>query len=700
MPDLLYELGTEQLPASYIEPALEQLRENLERLLTQNRLPTAAIHTAGTPRRLTVAATNVPERQGTIVEQIVGPPAKVAFDSKGNPTPAAKGFAKSQNVPLEDLKVVETDRGPYVAAVRQKEGRTAMEVLPQLLAELAKATGFPKSMHWVSGGMEFARPIRWLVALFGDQVVPVTLNGLHAGRSTHGHQFLAPAPIDLTDASFKAYVDRLRRACVLVDPHERRQLIRSQINDILRGHGAVLSDEALLNEVTNLVEHPCALEGSFDEEFLELPAPVLTAAMKEHQRYFPVRNGRGELLPRFVVVSDRGPEQRKTVLEGNERVLRARLADARFFWNEDRKSRLEERVPMLKDVVFLGGLGDNLMRTQRLEGLCRRIAARMQLPTPQAERCARAAHLCKADLLTGLVGEFPSLQGVVGRELALHQGETSEVARAIAEHYLPAGADDHLPASTEGTILALADKLDVIVGCFSLGLLPTGSKDPYALRRNAQGILLILEQKALDLGLKYLLGLAKEQYRSAGVECSDQALADAEDFFRDRLYQSAIERGFRHDFVRAVLAAGYDNVRDFWARLNALQGCASRPWWPELVEVVDRTYRIQRDVERLPELREDLLTEPEEKELAEALRTGQERVLAAFSDEKYLEGAELYCSLFARKVHVFFDRVFVNVEDEALRLNRKSLCAQVYRLFATRFADLYLIEVAERGAAQ
>ena len=289
---------------------------------------------------------------------------------------------------------------------------------------------------------------------------------------------------------------------------------------------------------------------------------------------------------------------------------------------------------------------------------------------------------------------------MVGRELALHEGEPSEVAEAMAEHYLPAGADDSLPASTEGTVLALADKLDVIVGCFALGLLPTGSKDPYALRRNAQGILLILEQKGLDVGLNYLLGLAGEQYRSGGVQCSDEALAGAQEFFRDRLYQNAIERGFRHDFVRAVLAAGYDNVRNFWARLNALQGCASRPWWPELVEVVDRTYRIQRDVDRLPELRQDLLTEPEEKELAEALRTGRDLVLAAFEEERYAEGAELYCSLFARKVHVFFDRVFVNVEDEALRLNRKALCGEIYRLFAARFADLYLIEVAEQAASQ
>ncbi|KPK59633.1 MAG: hypothetical protein AMK73_08520 [Planctomycetes bacterium SM23_32] len=312
-------------------------------------------------------------------------------------------------------------------------------------------------------------------------------------------------------------------------------------------------------------------------------------------------------------------------------------------------------------------------------------------------RVRRAARLCKADLLTGLVGEFPSLQGVVGRELARAAGEPEPVAAAIAEHYLPAGAEDALPATLEGSVLALADKLDVIVGCFSLGLLPSGSQDPYALRRNALGVLLIIEGRGLALRLSELLEAAREVARARGIECSDQAAAGIREFFRDRLYHAAIERGFRHDFVRAVLAVGCDDVRDFWARLGALGECAEQAWWPALVELVDRTYRIQRDVERVEPVRKELLREPLEKELAAALRASGSEIAAMFRDGDYVAAAQRYCSVFARLVHDFFEEVFVNVEDAALRVNRKSLCGAVYHLFARPFADLYLIETAEGG---
>jgi len=692
MPELLYEIGTEQLPASYIEPALEQMRSELKRLLAENRLPPGATRTAGTPRRLTVAAADVPERQAPLVEETVGPPAKVAFQEDGTPTKAAVGFARSQDIAVEELRIKDTQKGPYVVAAKEKEGATALEILPDILLELTRSISFPKSMHWVADGIEFARPVRWLVALFGDQVLPLTLNGVQTGRRTFGHAFLSPGALELKDASFRSYDQLLRCGFVIAQPEERRELIRKQINDVLPPGSAALADEALLHEVANLVEYPSALQGSFDEEFLSLPAPILTAAVKEHQRYFPVCGADGRLLARFIAVSDRDAAHSGTIREGNERVLRARLEDARFFWSEDRKTPLEERVPMLKDVVFLGGLGNNLQRTERLTGLCTQMARKMALPAQQVEACARAAHLCKADLLTGLVGELPSLQGIVGRELALDQGEAPQVANAIAEHYRPAGADDSLPDSMPGTVLALADRLDVILGCFTLGLLPSGSKDPYALRRNAQAILLILEGKELKLSLRELLALAREQYETGGITCDDEVPAAIEKFFGDRLYNMAIERGVRHDFVRAVLAAGFEDVRNFWVRLRALVQCAEREWWPALVELVDRTFRIQRDVQELPPLREDMLQEPLEIEVARILIAERDGIVRAFEDERYLEAAELYSSRLAQKVHEFFEEVFVNVEDHKLRLNRKSLCAEIYRLFASHFADLYLIE--------
>jgi len=694
MADLLYEIGTEELPAGYIEPALQQLAALAGRLLQDSRLSAASIRTAGTPRRLVLAASGIPDRQRPVVVKSIGPPARAAFDSSGAPTAAALGFARSKGVPPEALKVEQTPKGPYVVAEVEERGKNAAEVLPELLVRATAGISFPKSMRWEPSGFQFARPIRRLVALLDEEVLPVSLAGLRAGRITAGHPFLAPGPIELKNASFENYLALLRDAFVIADPAERRDATRKQVNELLGRHGARLQDEELLAEVANMVEHPHAVEGEFDPEFLSVPAPVLRAAMREHQRYFHVSDAEGRLLARFVTVCDRTPGQDATVREGNERVLRARLEDARFFWEEDSRRGLEELVPKLAQVVFLGGLGNNLQRQERLAELASKIAERAG-DADLRRRVRRAAGLCKADLLTGLVGEFPGLQGVVGREIALAQGEDPRVAAAIAEHYMPTGADGELPESPEGTALALADKMDTIVGCFSIGLLPSGSQDPYALRRNALGVLLMLERERTGLGVGELVEMARATCREHGIECDDDAAARILDFFRDRLYNAAIERGFRHDFVRAVLAAGHEDVRGFWARLDALVECSRRAWWPALVELVDRTYRIQRDAEGIGPVSDELLREPLEKALASALKEHAGAVTAAFAQGDYVGAAERYCAVFARLVHEFFDEVFVNVEDERLRHNRKSLCAQVYHLFADSFADLYLIESAE-----
>jgi len=679
MPDLLFEIGTEEIPAGYVGPALRQLAAELERLLKESRLPPSSVRTAGTPRRLTAAAAGVPDAQPSLQGRTVGPPASVAFDPEGNPTEAAEGFARSRNVPVESLTVVETEKGPYLAAVTEEAGRPALEVLPGVMEKAVRAISFPKAMRWSSSRFEFARPVRWILALFGEHVVHVEINGVKAGRATRGHSFLAPDASALRGASFDDYAQALRERYVIVETSERREEIRRQIEEKLGQQGAASIDEDLLDEVTNLVEWPHAVECSFDERFLSLPVPILVAAMKEHQRYFPVRDAAGNLLARFITVSNRTAHQETTVREGNER-----------------KTPLDERVSLLKDVVFLANLGNNLERTERLERLATGIAERMGLSAGQIEHVRRAAHLCKADLLTDLVGEFPSLQGVVGRELAREQGEPEAVACAIAEHYLPAGASDRPPASDVGAALALADKLDVIVGCFSLGLLPTGSQDPYALRRNAQGVLQIVETKELTLSQNELLDLSRDAYAGSNVECPDEAIEGVRDFLRDRLYHMALDRGYRHDFVRAVQAAGFDDVRNFWLRLEALVKCTGHAWWPGLVEVVDRTFRIQRDLEESPVLRDELLHEPEEKELVALLRDNQQELEACFDAERYEDAAEAYCALFAGPVHEFFDKVFVNVEDAAVRTNRKSLCGIIYHLFADNFADLYLIESADR----
>jgi len=723
MSDLLFEIGTEEIPAGYIEPALDQLARAVERLLAENRLAADSVRATGTPRRLTVAASGVPDQQPPVTQETVGPPAGVAFNKDGSPGKAAIGFAKAQGVRPESLTVRETDKGPYVVASVQKEGAPALQLLPGLLRQAVESLSFPKSMVWPmrnrdagapprseSGrAFRFARPIRWIVALLGSEIVPVEIAGLRAGRTTYGHPFLAPGPIQLQDASFDAYCEALEHAFVIVDLKARRETIRAEITRLLSRHGSSLSEEALLEEVTNLVEYPHALEGSFDEALLELPACVLEAAMKEHQRYFPVRDGKGKLLAHFICVSNRSGACERTVRQGNERVLRARLEDAKFFWEDDRRMALAERVPLLKDVVYLGGLGNNLQRTERLQALAARIAEMMGLTGEQIGHVRKAAYLCKADLLTGLVGEFPSLQGQVGRELALHEGEPEAVADAIAEHYRPSGADGEPPSGAVGIALALADKLDVIAGCFALGLLPSGSQDPYALRRNALGILLTIETRQLDLNLRELERAAVEALKRQAPELSlgefKAQAAEMLEFFRERLYHAAIDRGYAHDLVRATLAVGFDrevpganlnyNVLRFWTRLEALRECAERDWWPALVELVDRTFRIQRDLTERAGVREELLREQEEKDLWDTFKASRDALGRQFAEERYAEAAESYSSALAEKVHVFFDKVFVNVEDEALRRNRKSLCGEIYHLFADRFADLYLIETAE-----
>jgi len=697
MPDLLYEIGTEELPAGYLEPGLAQLADQLRQRLEDARLAPTDIITAGTPRRMTVAVRGIPDSQPPETTRIVGPPAKVAFDDAGNPTAAAHGFARSKGVSLESLRVEESDKGPYVVAVVEHKGQPAADLLPAILAEATAAVSFPKSMLWESGGFTFARPIRGIVALLDERVLPVRLADVEAGRATQGHPFLSPGPIELADASYDAYRIALREHYVIVDVAERRETIREQIDTIMQAYGTHVEDMRLLEEVTNMVEWPCAVEGVFDDHFLRVPAAVLSAAMKGHQRYFPVRDGDGGLLPRFITVSNRGPEQADLVREGNERVLLARLEDAKFFWEEDKETRLDDLAARLEGVVFLAGLGNNLQRTERLVALAGRIAEMMGPPT-SVEHVQRAARLCKADLLTGLVGEFPSLQGIVGCELALAQGEDATVARAMAEHYLPVGADDALPASPEGSALALADKLDVIVGCFSLGLLPSGSQDPYALRRNALGILLIIEKNGLDLHLGDLVQAARDIAAQHDIRCDDEAGAKILDFIRDRLYNTAIDRGARHDFVRAVLARGADDVKGFWDRLAALEECSKRPWWPALVELVDRTYRIQRDVEEIAPLRKELLQEPLEQQLAAALAGCQDEVKELFAGGDYVGAAERYASALSQLVHDFFEEVFVNVDDQAVRLNRKSLCGWVYHLFADAFADLYVIETTGETA--
>ena len=713
MSDLLIEIGCEELPAGYIIPALEQWSKLVTDALQEHRLvaasragdsrrpersyedslsPPLQARTAGTPRRLAVFVPGVRAAQEDVVVEVSGPPAKVAFDANGQPTRAAIGFAKTQGVDPKDLKVKTTTKGDYCVVSKHIAGRSARDVLAEVLPKTIAAIRTPKSMRWVVGGITFARPFRMLLALLDGDVIDFELNGVRTGRETVGHPFLSPERVSLPKADWDAYLAELRKHHVFADIPERRAIIEKKITDCLAGYGSKLEDQELLDEVTNLVEFPNIVVGSFDETFLAVPEPVLVESMRSHQRYFPIRDAAGKLLPKFIAVSNRDDRYSGNIREGNERVLKARLADAQFFLHEDTRVSLESRLERLKGVTFQAQLGSYYEKVQRLRSLAETLAAQAGLPPEQRALCVRAAELCKNDLVTSMVGEFPSLQGQVGREYALRDGEPREVAEAIAEHYMPRSADGALPQTTIGCILSLAEKFDTMLGCFSVGLAPTGSQDPYALRRAAQGILRILMEREIPLPLSFGVAeanklQAKGLPQAEGVE--DRVLS----FLRDRLYNYFTDKACRYDQVNAVLATGFDDVRDVRARLDAIATLAGDPGWEELVTVVQRTWNIIRNVEVAAEVDERLLEAPEEKELWQIILTNERQVSELAEQRKYVEASRLFAQAFVKTVHRFFEKVFVNVDDPAVRQNRLALMKRINSLYTRRIADLSQIVV-------
>ncbi|MHB8918801.1 MAG: glycine--tRNA ligase subunit beta, partial [Desulfocucumaceae bacterium] len=487
MKDFLLEIGTEEMPARFVGPALQQLKELAGNQLREKRIQFEQVRAVGTPRRLAVYTTGLAESQQPLVKEVKGPALKVAYNSSGEPTPAVLGFARSQRVDMASLVVKPVGPVEYVFARKSEQGRPTAEVLAQICPELIAGLHFPKPMRWGDLEFRFARPIRWILALYGNAVVRFSLAGLEAGRTTLGHRFLSRGPLTLNDA--RDYFGEMKKAFVVVDPEERKQLIRSQVEAAAKSEGGrVEEDEELLDEVTNLVEYPTAFVGSYDQAFLRLPKEVPVTVMREHQRYFPVTGSDGGLLPRFIGVRNGITEHIDTVRAGNEKVLRARLADGAFFWDEDLKVPLADRAGSLKKVIWQESLGTVYDKVERVTGLALFIGEKLGAGNDLLGIIKRAAAICKADLVTNMVYEFPELQGVMGREYALRSGEIRDVAQAIFEHYLPRFAGDILPSTQGGRVLSLADKMDTLAGCFAVGIQPTGSQDPYALRRQALGI--------------------------------------------------------------------------------------------------------------------------------------------------------------------------------------------------------------------
>ncbi len=487
--DFLLEIGTEEIPASYIQPALDAMATMLSKFFSAQRIDHGIIQTMATPRRLAWVIKDVAEKQEAQTVEITGPPKDVAFDEAGKPTQAAIGFAKSQGVTPEELQVKQTSRGEYLIVSRHETGASTAELLSGVLADLIGNIPFPKSMRWGDLKVTFARPIHWIVALLGQKVVPFTYGNITSGSTSYGHRFMSPGPFEVTDIN--GYVDGLRERFVIVDIEERRERIRQIVAACAKEKkGHIREDEDLLAEVVQLAEYPTAVCGSFDQHYLELPQEVLITAMRAHQRYFAVLDDSDKLMPYFVTVNNTLTRDPQIVALGNERVLRARLEDARFYYVEDQKVSLDDRVEELKEVVFHSKLGTSYEKLERFKVLAEYMAD--QLAPEDKETVSRAAYLCKADLVTGTVGEFPELQGIMGRAYARLAKEKDDVALAIYEHYLPTHAGGQLPTGVAGSLVSIADKLDTIVGCFGVGQIPTGTADPFALRRQALGIIRII----------------------------------------------------------------------------------------------------------------------------------------------------------------------------------------------------------------
>jgi glycyl-tRNA synthetase beta chain len=676
--DLLFEIGAEEIPAGFVPPALEQLERDLARALDDARLVHGAVKAVGTPRRLAVWARDVAPRQADARSEALGPPVAHAFDAEGKPTAAALGFARSQGVDPSALGRVQTPKGERLAVTKVEKGRRAEQVLPALLERLVAGLRFRKSMRSRWDEVTFARPVRWLVALHGGRPLKVRFGEVVSGKATHGHRFKAPGAIALKGTP-EDYVARLRKAFVVVDPAERRAAVEREVARAAKAAGGrVLENPGLVDEVTFLVETPTAIAGEFEKQNLELPREVVISEMRNHQRYFAVVDGAGKLKNRFVAVAGTPVKDPKVARHGYERVLRARLADARFFFEEDRKKTLGERVEALGRRTYQARLGSELQRVQRIERIASRLATALGKEALLPD-LAQVARLAKADLTTGMVGEFPELQGVMGGHYARLEGMKPEIAEAIEDHYKPIGASGEMPRGDLGALVGLADRLHQLVGIIGVGEKATGAADPFGLRRAAIGILRIL----LDRGYHLSLSSAVDETVAAfaGVQLQKDVAAPVLDFVRGRL-RALWSDEHPSDLVDAVLAAGWDDVVDARERLVALAEVRSRPDFVPLAVAFKRVANIQEKGGAggaQPDL--VLFREVAEGKLHSVIAEVKARVGAEKRARNYVAALRTIAEI-KPAVDEFFEKVLVMAEDEAIRRNRLALMREVSSLFA------------------
>jgi glycyl-tRNA synthetase beta chain len=682
MKTLLLEIGSEEIPAGYIGPALEALSGNLLKKLDDARVDHGAAKVYGTPCRLAVSVADVADRQESVTEEVVGPPEKVGFDDKGNPTVAAEKFAEKLGIPVASIRVKETPKGRYLCAEKTEDGVDTASLLKEVLPSVISATPFPKTMKWKDYDFYFARPVHSVLALLGEAVVSFKIEDIQSDRQVFGHRFMKPGKIRLDRP--EEYEETLRSAHVIADFKKRREEVAAEIAKAAeKAGGKVLDDPELLDIVTNLVEYPAPVAGRFDDEFLELPDEVLITAMREHQKYFAVVDDAGKLKSSFIAVNNTVARDMDLVARGHERVIRARLADAQFFYRGDLKESGDARLEKLKGVLFQAKLGTMYEKVMRIRDVAAFIADAVD-GGELGKDVDRTAVLAKTDLVSEMVGEFPKLQGIMGRVYAAVSGEADPVAMGIEEHYRPTHSGGKLPDTLTGAVVAIADKIDSICGCFSVGLIPTGASDPYALRRQGIGIVQIMLDKGFTFSLKALIRKSASLF---GTDRVDKTVDEVYEFLKSRMVNLLSEEGYAKDVIQAVLEVSVDHVPDAWNRVKALESLKKDADFEPLAAAFKRVVNILRKAghEGKADADEGLFEHESEKTLLAACRRIQRKTAEDMAKGEFEQALRDIAGI-RTQVDAFFDDVMVMVDDAKIRENRLSLLSQVAALFED-FAD-------------
>ncbi len=705
MNKVILEIGTEEVPSVYIDRALVDLKNSTINQLQQLNIEYGNIQTFGTPRRLIVYIKDIKSQQKDVFKNIKGPSKTIAFDRDGNLQKPAIKFAQSNDVKPEELITEKTNKGNYLFAIKLIKGGKTESLLPEICLKLITGLNFPKSMRWGETSLRFIRPIRWLLALYNEGIIPFNFETVSSDRYTYGHRLLSPKPVAIN--SVDDYFDMMKECFVIIDPEKRKQIIYNQIIEIIeRDYGKEFIDEMLLDEVKNLVEYPRVLLGRFDKNYLELPSEVLKAVMIKHQKYFPVYSGEGVLSPFFfVVINGNDDRYKKTIIQGNERVLKARLEDAKFFYQEDQKvtenniKPLDRNIEKLKDVVYQENLGSMYDKVGRLIALTEKLGEKLQVSSHLSKTIRRSAQLCKSDLVSEMVKEFPELQGTMGKEYAFLQGEDQQVATSIFEHYLPRFSDDALPNTISGSVLSVADKMDNITSCFINGIIPDGSQDPYALRRQALGILHILFNNNMDFSLEDTIDFnIKLLLRNRNVVQEKKEIHTTElnhviiDFIFQRFRYLMLEKGYRYDVIDAVLVKRPKSIIDALLRIKVIQKIYHLPKFNKIITAATRTSNLSKNA-NIIEINGSLFREKEECILYEHYLAAKEKIEKAISQKHYEEVFE-HLEVMTEPVDKFFDNVLVMEKDEKIRNNRLSLLIELTEIYHV-VADLSKIALAK-----